>query len=245
MFTLSALRRFVIVSLGVVLAAPAILHGGANVWTGSRPAGEILSSAAQFASSAADPDVVYSAQENRLLKSADGGRTWTSIASFVEISSVHVSPASASTVYLGAARSGSAAGIFKSTDGGATWSQTLVANGGVSVDRIDSSAKDPNRSTPRATTSSTAATTAGPPGRRSPSRAGAPASTGSSPRCSSIRRTARLRWWVATTPTTPTPRTTTRTLRSSKRAPTRARPSPTCRRASATPAPCRPSPSIR
>ena len=56
--------------------------------------------------------------------------------SFVEISSVHVSPASASTVYLGAARSGSAAGIFKSTDGGAT-EPDPVANGGVSVDRID------------------------------------------------------------------------------------------------------------
>ena len=45
------------------------------------------------------------AQENRLLKSADSSRTWTSIASFVEISSVHVSPASASTLYPGAARS--------------------------------------------------------------------------------------------------------------------------------------------
>jgi len=133
------------VILGIALAAPAILRAGANVWTGGRLAAQPgLSSTTVVASFAADPDVVYSAQGAELFRSTDGGLRWTRVAGFDRIFSVHVSRASASTVFVGASLTGTTAGIFRSNDGGATWTQTLLEGTDVIVNHFDSSPQHPD-----------------------------------------------------------------------------------------------------
>ena len=78
-----------------------------------------------------------------LQKSSDGGATWSASASGfsgeLSISSIAVDPTSASTLYAGTAHpyDGShSERIFKSTNGGGTWTQTSLDASGFSVDFI-------------------------------------------------------------------------------------------------------------
>ena len=72
---------------------------------------------------------LYAARlQSGLMKSIDGGTTWSSIGvaslpSFPTFSALVVNPLSPTTIYAGE----KSKGVFKSTDGGATWA---AANGG-------------------------------------------------------------------------------------------------------------------
>ena len=110
--------------LSIALAAPGLLGAGANTWIGSRPSTAVLSSPALIASYLGDPDLVYSAQDSDVYRSINGGRTWSRVASFDYISGIFVHPTDA-TLFVGGSRSGSVTGLFKSFDGGVTWTQTL------------------------------------------------------------------------------------------------------------------------
>jgi hypothetical protein len=59
----------------------------------------------------------YYGQAGGLLKSADGGQSWTLVWSNAQVNAVAVDPASAQIIYAGA----EAGGVVKSTDGGTTW----------------------------------------------------------------------------------------------------------------------------
>jgi hypothetical protein len=131
-------------TLTIALATPGLLFAGANAWTGSLPAGNLLQTPALIASSPDDPDVVYSAQDSVLYRSVDGGRTWIKAFTFVEISAVYVQPTSPSTVFVGAWREGSLAGIYKSVDGGATWTQPLSASVHIFVNHFAASDAHPS-----------------------------------------------------------------------------------------------------
>ena len=79
------------------------------------------------------PSTVYAiGGENGVLKTSDGGETWTVIASGLPVfypGSLAVDPMSPSTLYLAA--DGTVGGLFRSTDGGQSWSRvTAVGSGG-------------------------------------------------------------------------------------------------------------------
>jgi photosystem II stability/assembly factor-like uncharacterized protein len=110
--------------LSIALAAPALLQAGANTWTNSRPGGASILHPYLVASSAGHPDLVYSAEGPDFFRSTDGGLTWNRVASFDQIDSLYVDPASGA-VFVGALGPGSLAGIYKSADGGTTWHRTV------------------------------------------------------------------------------------------------------------------------
>lgn len=74
-----------------------------------------------FAASPAQPNVIYLAEQNRILVSRDAGKTWIAAGGSVpnRITALTVSPARPETIYAGT----EAMGIYKSTDAGATWVQ--------------------------------------------------------------------------------------------------------------------------
>jgi len=78
----------------------------------------------------------YSYTGHGLLKSSDGGATWSLVGTSTfdrrAISQVVVSPTDANTVYASVSQPGAngaagTTGVFKSTDGGATWSNTTAS----------------------------------------------------------------------------------------------------------------------
>jgi photosystem II stability/assembly factor-like uncharacterized protein len=79
---------------------------------------------------AGDPDVLYAAADGpqgAVLKSSDGGDSWTamgsSIFSGVKFGGIAVSPVDPNIAYTGVFRgdSNGPGGVYKTTDGGATW----------------------------------------------------------------------------------------------------------------------------
>jgi photosystem II stability/assembly factor-like uncharacterized protein len=116
-----ALRQLSI--LGVLFVIPAVLRAGANTWTGGSaiPNG---SSTSLVSASPTNPYDVYGTFAGLLHHSVDGGRTWSRIESFIDVTAVLVHPASASTIYV-AGNQVDQWGIFVSTDAGETWSPSL------------------------------------------------------------------------------------------------------------------------
>jgi hypothetical protein len=71
-----------------------------------------------------------------VFKSSDGGSTWAAVSAGLTDARVHaiaVDPSTASIVYLGTRT----AGVFKSTNGGASWSPTAMKNGFVTALAVD------------------------------------------------------------------------------------------------------------
>ncbi len=131
--------------LSIALAAPAVLTASANVWTGTRLTQPNPAAATLVASSAGDPDLVYSAQDSQLFQSLDGGRTWALVASFQEIDGLYVYPTSGA-VLVGAPGPGPVvtSAIYRSTDGGRTWAQTLSATNAAAFNLFVSSPANPS-----------------------------------------------------------------------------------------------------
>jgi len=76
-----------------------------------------------------------------LFQSSDRGGTWSAVPGLPDsfISSLAVDPTSSSTVYAGTAHTFTGSNperIFKSTDGGSTWTQTSLGAGGFAIDFI-------------------------------------------------------------------------------------------------------------
>jgi len=105
----------------VAFLSAAALHGGANTWTGGRPAGTIGDVASVVASDPAEPYVVYGGFGSDLYRSSDGGNTWIRLGSFGTIKSVLVQPSSPAAIYVAVEY----AGVFKSADAGQTWNSVL------------------------------------------------------------------------------------------------------------------------
>jgi photosystem II stability/assembly factor-like uncharacterized protein len=82
-------------------------HGGANTWTGGRPAGTIGDVASVVASDPAEPYVVYGGFGSDLYRSSDGGNTWIRLGSFGTIKSVLVQPSSPAAIYVAVEYAGS------------------------------------------------------------------------------------------------------------------------------------------
>jgi photosystem II stability/assembly factor-like uncharacterized protein len=96
------------------------------------------------------PEPRYDVQSGRgVYRSADGGRTWTDLglADTKYIGRIWVSPANPNTVVVGAVGHffgpSDARGIFRSTDGGRTWSHPLAPGGYTGVNDIASDPKNP------------------------------------------------------------------------------------------------------
>jgi hypothetical protein len=113
---------WVSVAIAGVLAA-GVARAGANTWT---PLG---AGAYVVANDPVDPYVVYAVfSPGDLMRSADGGRSWTHLARFDAIYSVLVYPADSNTLFIGASDSKSGlTTVFKSTDGGATWAASRTS----------------------------------------------------------------------------------------------------------------------
>ena len=126
------LRHYAI--LGVLFAAPGLVHAGVNMWTGGRPAGTSSSAARSLvAAHPNDPDNVYATFQlggyrSGLYRSGDGGRSWRRLLSFEEITALLVHPASPSTIYVGVTEfTGDTYldRVYRSADAGETWSRVL------------------------------------------------------------------------------------------------------------------------
>ena len=125
------LSRNGLVLAGMLLAA-AILPAGTNTWTGSQL--RLGKEATLVASHPQDPDVVYAVFQPDLYRSADGGRSWTHVASFSHIFSLLVHPASPGTVYVGAAAPDDVnSRVYKSSDEGRTWSHKTIVGAAESL----------------------------------------------------------------------------------------------------------------
>jgi photosystem II stability/assembly factor-like uncharacterized protein len=103
-----------------------------------------------------DWNTLYIAQKQRfirpvtypggLYKSTDGGETWTMVYRFHAVSSVSVSPANSSMIYLGTTNhphsdTFGGQGLLKSSDGGQTW-QSIAGN--LTTDKITSISISPH-----------------------------------------------------------------------------------------------------
>ena len=78
------------------------------------------------AAAPANPATLYTASGSQIWKTTDAGSTWAMVSQFgsnVSVAGLAVDPTTSSTVYAGT----STLGIFKSTDGGLTW--TAINNG--------------------------------------------------------------------------------------------------------------------
>src|SRR6187551_4137817 len=120
--TMRVLRRPRLLAVLAVAAGLCAAHAraGVNTWTG------LGNTASVVAADPHDPYVVYAVfYPGDLVRSADGGRTWTHLATFDVIYSVLVHPAAPNTLYVGAyVMQGNGYGnLFKSSDGGATWTR--------------------------------------------------------------------------------------------------------------------------
>lgn len=92
-----------------------------------------------------NPSTIYAGTRTGVFKSVDGGRTWNAINTGLvrpNVVGLVVDPITPSTVYLGANLgdiSNSSSGVYKSTNGGSTWSAVNngLGNGGVLSLAID------------------------------------------------------------------------------------------------------------
>lgn len=81
-----------------------------------------------YAAAVSQPSTVYLAAKRDVLTSRDGGKTWNRLPNVLpsQITALAVSPANAQELYAGA----ESLGMFKSTDGGATWT---AINSGITL----------------------------------------------------------------------------------------------------------------
>jgi photosystem II stability/assembly factor-like uncharacterized protein len=92
-------------------------------------------------------DVTYG---GGIYKTTDGGKTWSAagLADTLQISSIAIDPRNPKTVIVGAMgdffADSPARGIFRTTDGGRTWAQTLSAGPRSGVSDLAMDPKDPN-----------------------------------------------------------------------------------------------------
>ena len=131
---------WVFLAVAGVLAAGSA-RAGLNTWTGVGAAASIV------VGDPRDPDVVYAVfDQGNLVRSADGGRSWTRLATFDAIYSLLVHPASPDTLYIGAADlSGNGySNVFKSSDRGATWTRTPSSQYSEGIFTLVGSRTDPN-----------------------------------------------------------------------------------------------------
>ena len=124
----------VLVSLGTWSAT---LTAGPNVWTSIGPYGGWVRA---LAVDPKNPGTVYAGGpfESAIFKTMDGGRKWNAVGSgwtrpYVNV--LAIDPRNSGTVYAGI----DYGGVFKSTDGGITWTNTglPLADGPVAIDPQD------------------------------------------------------------------------------------------------------------
>jgi photosystem II stability/assembly factor-like uncharacterized protein len=109
--------------LAAILTVVPAVQAGVNTWSGSRPGPIRGTPGVLVAMDPRDPYVVYAASPH-LYKSRDGGRSWTRIATLPGISALLVHPAAPDTLYLGGQTDSDFGVVFKSSDGGGTWTLT-------------------------------------------------------------------------------------------------------------------------
>ena len=117
----SAQRRRALVCPIVILTALLTLSGTGltNLWAGSDKwigIGPFVGSlVGPLAVDPQNPDTLYAGTSNGLFKSTNGGATWNSINSAIEVISLAIDPRTPGTLYAGTY------GVFKSIDGGVNW----------------------------------------------------------------------------------------------------------------------------
>ncbi|MBS1911775.1 MAG: hypothetical protein JST22_07300 [Bacteroidetes bacterium] len=90
------------------------------------------------------PGVVYACSGGGLFKSTDNGLNWTNVRSDVRISSIEFDSTHAGTILIAATDANGNAMIYRSTNGGTTWSQTLKRPSGSSNVRVRLCASRPS-----------------------------------------------------------------------------------------------------
>jgi photosystem II stability/assembly factor-like uncharacterized protein len=134
----------------VVLAFVLTITGtaGAAPWVSTGPVG---GAARGFAVDPTNPLIVYAAAADAggVFKTSDGGATWTAVNTglptqiggfpVTDFTAIAVDPTTPTTVYVGRS-SGSPAGLYKSTNGGATWA---AASSGMAGQPVFAIAVDP------------------------------------------------------------------------------------------------------
>jgi photosystem II stability/assembly factor-like uncharacterized protein len=133
--------------LFVFLVFPLDVFAGDGVWTGGGPPGGTVYS---IAVDPASPNTLYAGTDDAVFKSVDGGQHWVLSSSGLpttRMAAISVSPDGSGTVFAAttsgqpiAPQNHRAQGIFKSVDGGHSWSAT---NNGARIGETTALAVDP------------------------------------------------------------------------------------------------------
>lgn len=108
--SLGPLRR-TFLAAGALFAVSLPATAGLNEWTTVGPPGEVVNALVIDPASA-----VYAGTNGGILKSTDGGTSWSATAFGFPVFALAIDPSTPSTLYAG-----TLFGVFKSTDGGGRW----------------------------------------------------------------------------------------------------------------------------
>ncbi len=122
--TKSWIPNFLVVALSVLLAG--VAHAGINQWTTTGPVGRSVSA---LAVDPQTPTTVYAGTDQGVFKSVSNGASWALLPTpfFSEIPILALDPANPAVLYAAYHRVVDdiiSAGVFKSTDGGGSWTTT-------------------------------------------------------------------------------------------------------------------------
>lgn len=98
---------------------------GGGSWRG---AGLSNKNVDQVALDPTNSQILYAISESKLMKTVDGGRSWTSISPDTDVNDVAVDPILPTMIYAGAQ-----SGVFRSADGGDSWHLVRTSSFGASV----------------------------------------------------------------------------------------------------------------
>ncbi len=126
--THNRIRRIAPLLILAGLASPAsIVSAGVNVWASAGLSGRDISA---VAINPANPVTLYAAGGGGVFKSTDSGGTWATAnagLTDVNINALAIDPSAPATLYAGSASWEDASHVFKSTDGGANWTESLTS----------------------------------------------------------------------------------------------------------------------
>jgi hypothetical protein len=142
--TVSTVMFSLLMIVTAFLAGAGKAHAGANQWTNNGPEGGRVSSIAMAPN---NPATLYAGTYyyGGVLKSTDGGASWVAknsgLPQYRGVMSLAVAPSNGNIIYAGVNGAGGGQGVFRSVNGGDSWS---AGGGGYGLENVSCIAIHPN-----------------------------------------------------------------------------------------------------